>query len=104
MDHRIETREAPPVRQPLRRLPLVKREEAERKVQEMREQDIIEPSATPWSSPIVLVGKKDGTTRFCVDYRKLNSVTHKFKDSYPLQCHELMTLLRHSLEQLSFPH
>ena len=98
--HRIETREAPPVRQPLRRLPLVKREEAERKVQEMREQDIIEPSASPWSSPIVLVGKKDGTTRFCVDYRKLNSVTHK--DSYP--CHELMTLLRHSLEQLSFPH
>ena len=40
--------------QPVRRLPLAKREEAERAVQEEREQDVIEPSASPWSSPIVL--------------------------------------------------
>jgi len=69
-------------RQPLRGFPPVKREEAERVVQEMHEQGVIEPSASPWASPIVLVGKKDGSTRFCVDYRKLNHVTHK--DSYPL--------------------
>ena len=74
--------EAPPIRQPVRRLPLTKREEAERPVQEMRELDVIEPSASPWSSPIVLVNKKDGCTRFCVDYWKLNDVTHE--DSYPL--------------------
>ena len=43
---------------------------------------IISPSKSPWTSPIVLVSKKDGTTRFCVDYRKVNYVTHK--DSYPL--------------------
>ena len=78
----INTGDAPPIRQPVRRLPLAKREEAERAVQEMREQDVIEPSASPWSSPIVLVNKKDGSTRFCVDYRKLNNITHK--DSYPL--------------------
>ena len=80
--HQIHTGEAPPLRQPVRRLPLAKREEAERSVQEMRELDVIESSASPWSSPIVLVNKKDGSTRFCVDYRKLNDITHK--DSYPL--------------------
>ena len=80
--HQINTGDAPPIRQPVRRLPLAKREEAEKAVQEMREQDVIEPSASPWSSPIVLVNKKDGSTRFCVDYRKLNNITHK--DSYPL--------------------
>ncbi len=43
---------------------------------------VIEESNSVWSSPVVLVTRKDGTTRFCVDYRKLNDVTKK--DSYPL--------------------
>ena len=80
--HGINTGTAVPVRQPPRRLPLAKREEAEKAIRDMKGDGIIEPSASPWSSPVGLVRKKDGSTRFCVDYRKLNDVTHK--DSYPL--------------------
>ena len=79
--HHIDTGSSKPVRQPPRRLPWAKREDAEKWIQEMQER-VIEPSSSPWSSPVVLVQKKDGTNRFCVDYRRLNEVTHK--DSYPL--------------------
>uniref|UniRef100_A0A0X3PXJ8 Transposon Ty3-I Gag-Pol polyprotein n=1 Tax=Schistocephalus solidus TaxID=70667 RepID=A0A0X3PXJ8_SCHSO len=48
----------------------------------MLSRNIIRPSHSPWSSPIVLVRKKDGSMRLCIDYRKLNSVTKK--DSFPL--------------------
>ena len=48
----------------------------------MANRGVIRPSKSPWSSPVVLVGKKDGSTRFCVDFRKVNAVTRK--DVYPL--------------------
>lgn len=41
----------------------------------MLAQGVIEPSESPWSSPIVLVRKKDGQLRFCIDFRKVNAVT-----------------------------
>ena len=48
----------------------------------MLELGVIEPANGPWSSPMVLIKKKDGSVRFCVDYRRLNDVT--VKDVYPL--------------------
>ncbi|GBN31768.1 Retrovirus-related Pol polyprotein from transposon 297 [Araneus ventricosus] len=80
--HRINTGNHPPIKQYPRRLPLAKKEETERLVKEMVDSGIIEESSGPWASPIVLVKKKDGSTRFCVDYRKLNEIT--IKDTYPL--------------------
>ncbi|GFU59508.1 retrovirus-related Pol polyprotein from transposon 17.6 [Trichonephila clavipes] len=80
--HRIDTADHPQIKQHPRRLPFAKQEEVGTLLREMQENDIIEPSSSPWASPIVLIRKKDGSTRFCVDYRKLNDVTKK--DSYPL--------------------
>lgn len=80
--HVIDTGDTRPVKQAPRRLPLSKSAEADQEVKEMFQSGIIEPSTGPWCSPIVLVRKKDGSTRFCVDYRKLNSLTKK--DAYPL--------------------
>lgn len=80
--HRIDTGNHLPIKQHPRRLPLSKKEEVQTMLKEMKESNIIEESSGPWASPIVLVKKKDGSTRFCVDYRKLNDVTKK--DSYPL--------------------
>ena len=80
--HTIDTGDARPIRQPARRLPLSRMEEASQLISDMSKQGIIEPSSSPWTAPVVLVKKKDGSSRFCVDYRKLNEITKK--DSYPL--------------------
>jgi len=80
--HSINTGTAAPLRQPSRRLLLAKRQIEREEIQNMIDRGIIEPSSSPWASPVVLVTKKDGTPRFCVDYRKLNDVT--IKDAYPL--------------------
>ena len=80
--HRIDTGNAFPIKQNPRRIPPSLRASAENEVQKMLTAGIIEASNSPWASPVVLVRKKDNSLRFCVDYRKLNSVTTK--DSYPI--------------------
>jgi transposase InsO family protein len=82
VEHHIDTGDAPPIRQPPRRLPVSQQEDCEKEVTAMLAKGVIEPGQSPWASPVVLVRKKDGSLRFCVDYRRLNNVT-KF-DAYPL--------------------
>ena len=71
-----------PIKQQPYRLPLAKRRDAEVEIEAMAERDLIEPSTSPWSSPAIIVPKKNGGIRFCIDYRRLNKVT--IPDSMPL--------------------
>ena len=80
--HKIDTGENPPIRQRARRMPYAFREESDKQISNMLDQGIITPSTSPWASPIVLVRKKSGDLRFCIDYRKLNQITRK--DAHPL--------------------
>ena len=93
--HSIDTANHQPIRQHPRRLPFALQHKVEEMVQKMLEQGVIAPSHSPWASPVVLVEKKDGTHRFCVDYRRLNSVTKM--DVFPLpRIDDTLDLLAHS--------
>ena len=82
IEHAIDTGTAHPIKQAPRPIPLKRQDEVDKLLNDMISHGVIEPSNSPWASPIVLVPKKDGSTRFCIDYRRLNSVTKK--DSYAL--------------------
>ena len=80
--HSIDTGDSPPIHQPARCVPFALHARMEQLVQEMMRQRVIQHSSSPWASTVVLVKKKDGNHRFCVDYRRLNSVTKM--DVFPL--------------------
>ncbi|KAM9757963.1 uncharacterized protein ACNS7B_005082 [Menidia menidia] len=80
--HTIPTGDACPTRERFRPLPPLMYKEMRSLLADMLDKGVITESSSPWAAPIVMVKKKDGSWRFCVDYRKLNSVTHK--DAFPL--------------------
>lgn len=81
--HRIElVPDARPVHAQPYRAGSRAREAESSEVQRMLKAGVIEPTASEWASPVVLVPKPDGSMRFCIDYRRLNALT--VRDSYPL--------------------
>ena len=81
-EHSIKTDDSGPIRLPAYRIPHAYHGQVEQEIREMLEYDIIQPSKSDWATPMVIVNKKDGTLRVCVDYRKLNS--HSKIDPYPM--------------------
>lgn len=82
VEHEVPLMDDIPVRQRYRRLPPSQYEQVKAHIQELLCSGIIRPSCSPYASPIVIVQKKDGSIRLCVDYRLLNAKTRK--DAYPL--------------------
>lgn len=80
--HTIDTGSAHPIRQKPYRVAPSERQVITDQIKEMLHKGVIRESSSPWAAPVILVQKKDGSWRFCVDYRRLNSVTKK--DVYPL--------------------
>ena len=75
VQHVVGTDNHKPIKQAPRKIPFSLRPKVETLVQEMSTQGVVKESSSPWASPIVLVSKPDGTTTFCVDYQRLNSIT-----------------------------
>lgn len=82
VQHHIPTGDAGPSRERYRPIPPTLYTEVRTLLQGMLKQGVVRESSSPWAAPIVLVQKKTGAWRFCVDYRKLNLVTKK--DAFPL--------------------
>ncbi|GBC01529.1 hypothetical protein RclHR1_42110001, partial [Rhizophagus clarus] len=78
----ILTGDAAPDAQPPYRMNPVKREFSKNEIVKMEAQGIIRKSSSPWASPVVIVEKKGGDKRLCIDYQKLNAITKA--DTYPL--------------------
>lgn len=82
VEHVIRLKDGRPIRQRPYRVPQQLVGKLQDEIQEMLRLGVIEPSNSEWSSPVVIVFKKDGSLRICIDFRKLNSVSEF--DAYPM--------------------
>eukprot|EP00731_Ephydatia_muelleri_P035196 Em0104g2a len=82
IEHSIDTGSAQAIRLPPYRLPYAYRDVITKELKEMLEDGVISRSTSEWAAPVVLITKKNGEIRFCVDYRRLNSISRT--DSYPM--------------------
>ncbi|GBG82650.1 hypothetical protein CBR_g35015 [Chara braunii] len=82
VQHEIHTENHSPIHCEPYRYSLTARKTALQRIREFEANGWIEPATGPWSFPVVLVPKKNGPVRICIDYRKLNDIT--IKDVYPL--------------------
>lgn len=93
ISHQIPLTDDTPVRVPHRRVNPTQWQEVRDHLQSLLRQGIVRESSSPYASPIVIVRKKDGSMRLCVDYRALNNKTRK--DAYPLpRIEEALDVLR----------
>ena len=92
--HNIELTTNSPIRARPYPIPYAKRHDVENEVQALLETGVIEPAMSDYNSPIVLVKKKDGTNRFCIDFRRINLVT-RF-DTEPMgNAEDILSKLKH---------
>ena len=82
IEHEIHLTTEAPIKQPFRRIPPNQVKEVREHVEKLLKDQVIEESCSAYASPIVLVRKKDQSLRMCIDYRRVNAVTHK--DAFPL--------------------
>lgn len=80
--HPIDTKDEKPIKQHAYKTDFKKQEVIQKEINKMLEAGVIRRSTSPWTSPVVLIPKPDGSIRFCIDYRKLNKITRK--DNQPL--------------------
>ena len=81
---KIETGDHPPIKLRPYRTPLNTRKIIDKAVDEMLEANIIQRSRSSWAFPVIIIEKKDGSSRFCIDYRKLNKITRPIAINLPL--------------------
>ena len=82
VEHEICTQDVPPIKTKGRPINPIMEGKLREQLDLWLKQDVVQPSSSPWSFPLIAVPKKNGKTRWVIDYRRLNEVT--IKDSFPL--------------------